>query len=87
MERKFHSIPPTGSDYFRHIVENGRLKEEMESLGKAGFFSGTVVFDRKAFDTQWKQEKGERRQDNLAHADNIYVRGTFYRNGVGQKRG
>ena len=62
MER-FRAIPPTGTDYFRHIVENGRLKEEIEPLGKAGFFSGEI-FDRHAFDAESVRLKNERRMNN-----------------------
>ena len=43
-------------------------------------------FDKKAFEDQWNEAKKLRRLDNLAHADQIYVHGTFFIHGVGQPK-
>jgi hypothetical protein len=42
---------------------------------------------RDAYNQQWVREKNERRRDNLAHADGCFVNGTYFIQGVGQKRG
>jgi len=41
---------------------------------------------KKAYEEEWKANKDLYRQDNLAHADGVFVHGTYYEGGVGHPR-
>jgi hypothetical protein len=40
---------------------------------------------KQLFDLAWQKGKIHRRQDNVQHANNVFIGGTFYVRGVGQK--
>ena len=46
-----------------------------------------LLLDREEYNRLWAEQKKERRRHNESLRHNIFDHGTFYINGVGQKRG
>lgn len=76
---------PTIFDNRNSYSEVWLMPEQVQEAAEV--VAPAYLLDRHEYNRIWAEEKVQRRRENESLRHNIFDHGTFYRNGVGQKRG